>query len=308
MRGAAGRPEMLLATGIPAAPPTAVTTLPARAGIGFKPEHAEELMLAGSSIGFLEVHAENYMGAGGLPHAQLTALRERYPLSIHGVGLSIGGEAPLDSAHLDRLARLLDRYQPESFSEHLAWSTHDGHYLADLLPVAYTTETLRRVVAHVDQVQTYLGRRMLLENPSTYVAFAASDRDEIDFIAEVQRRSGCGLLLDVNNVAVTCANHGRDPFAYLDAFPVAAVGEIHLAGYAEERDSLGARLLIDAHGTPVAADVWQLYSHALKLAGPIATLIEWDNDVPALDRLVAEARLADDYLACECARRQARAA
>ncbi|HRK23460.1 MAG TPA: DUF692 domain-containing protein [Beijerinckiaceae bacterium] len=290
-----------------AAPHSPRAGLPARAGIGLKSEHSEELRKGPSSIGFLEVHAENYMGAGGQPHADLTALRALYPLSVHGVGLSIGSEQPLDATHLDRLRRVLERYQPESFSEHLAWSTHDGHYLADLLPVAYNEATLVRVVDHIDQVQTYLGRRMLLENPSTYVAFSASDWDEVDFIAEVQRRSGCGLLLDVNNVAVTCANHGRDPIAYLDAFPVAAVGEIHLAGYAEDCDSLGARLLIDAHGSPVATDVWQLYAHALTRTGPVATLIEWDNNVPALDRLIAEATMAEGYLSAAAQRRDSAA-
>ena len=296
MPRAAGLSQTAMLARPSAAPLSPRAGLPARAGIGLKPEHAEDLRQGPSSIGFLEVHAENYMGAGGRPHADLTALRALYPLSVHGVGLSIGGEQPLDTAHLDRLRRVLERYQPESFSEHLAWSTHDGHYLADLLPVAYSGATLARVVEHIDQTQTFLGRRMLLENPSTYVAFSASDWDEVDFIAEVQKRSGCGLLLDVNNVAVTCANHGRDPIAYLDAFPVAAVGEIHLAGYAEDCDSLGARLLIDAHGSPVATDVWQLYAHALERTGPVATLIEWDNDVPTLDRLIAEATMAEGYL------------
>ena len=304
MPRAAGTAQTARLASAPAAPLPSPAGLPARAGIGFKSEHAEELKKGPASIGFLEVHAENYMGAGGRPHADLTALRALYPLSVHGVGLSIGGERPLDRAHLDRLRRVLERYQPESFSEHLAWSTHDGHYLADLLPVAYTGATLTRVVDHIDQVQASLGRRMLLENPSTYVAFTASDWDEVDFITEVQRRSGCGLLLDVNNVAVTCANHGRDPIAYLDAFPVAAVGEIHLAGYAEDHDSLGARLLIDAHGSPVATDVWPLYAHALSRTGPVATLIEWDNDVPALDRLIAEATMAEGYLSAASARRE----
>lgn len=303
MPRAAGLTQIAKLTSPPAAPLPCPAGLPARAGIGLKSEHTEGLRTAPAAIGFLEVHAENYMGAGGRPHVDLTALRTLYPLSVHGVGLSIGGEQPLDTAHLDRLRRVLERYQPESFSEHLAWSTHDGQYLADLLPVAYNSGTVARVVDHIDQVQTYLGRRMLLENPSTYVAFSESDWDEVDFIAEVQRRSGCGLLLDVNNVAVTCANHGRDPFAYLDAFPVAAVGEIHLAGYAEDRDSLGARLLIDAHNSPVATDVWPLYAHALTKTGPVATLIEWDNDVPTLDRLIAEATTAERYLAAAAPRR-----
>ncbi len=277
--------------------------LPARGGIGLKPQHVAGLLEGLPDIGFIEIHAENYMGAGGPPHVHLTRLRARYPLSIHGVGLSIGGEAPLDEAHLDRLARLIDRYEPQCFSEHLAWSSHDSTYFNDLLPIVYDTPTLARVVEHIDRTQERLGRRMLLENPSTYVAFDASCRDEVDFLAEIVRRTGCGLLLDVNNVQVTCVNHGRDPLAYLDAFPMDAVGEIHLGGYAEDRDSLGERLLIDAHGSPVAADVWPLYDHALRRCGPMPTLIEWDNDVPALDILLAEMRRAAEVLVKEKARR-----
>lgn len=270
--------------------------LPPRSGIGLKPEHADGLLLK-QRTGFIEIHAENYMGAGGPPHKYLTALREIYPLSLHGVGLSIGSEAPLDADHLDRLAALMARYQPQSFSEHLAWSTHDDTYLNDLLPIAYDTATLQRVTDHIHQVQDRLKQRMLLENPSTYVAFTDSTWDEVDFIAEIARRTGCGLLLDVNNVLVTCTNHGRDPYAYIDAFPVSAVGEIHLAGYAESQDSLGERLLIDAHGTPVADDVWPLYQYSLAQAGPKPTLIEWDNDVPSLDILLQEAEKADALLA-----------
>lgn len=279
------------------------TRLPDRSGIGLKPEHVRDLLGRRRATGFIEVHAENYMGAGGAPHAFLALLRERYPLSLHGVGLSIGAEGRLDADHLDRLAALIDRYEPQSFSEHLAWSTHGDTYLNDLLPVAYTGETLRRVAGHIDEVQDRLGCTMLLENPSTYVAFAASDWSETDFLAEIVRRTGCGLLLDLNNVQVTCTNHGLDPVGYLDAFPVAAVGEIHLAGYAMDRDSLGARLLIDAHGTPVADDVWALYRHTLMRTGSRPTLIEWDNDVPPLTTLLAEAAKADIALEAEARRR-----
>ncbi|MBK9082483.1 MAG: DUF692 domain-containing protein [Rhizobiales bacterium] len=280
-----------------AARPLAESRLPSRAGVGLKHEHAAELIAARPDLGFLEIHAENYMDEGGPPHAWLTALREIYPVSLHGVGLSIGGEQPLDEAHLDRLAELLARYQPASFSEHLAWSTHDTAYFNDLLPVAYDKATLQRVCDHIDRVHERLGVRMLLENPSTYVAFRSSSMDEIDFVSEVARHTGCGLLLDVNNVQVSCVNHGRDPLAYLAAFPVSQVREIHLAGYAEDADSLGARLLIDAHDRPVGADVWELYRQALRRTGPVATLIEWDNDVPALDVLLEEARKADRQLA-----------
>ncbi|HRJ68952.1 MAG TPA: DUF692 domain-containing protein [Beijerinckiaceae bacterium] len=276
---------------------SALSSLPRRAGIGFKPQHFEELSERGSRTGFLEVHAENYMGAGGPALAQLERLRRDYPLSLHGVALSIGGEGPLNLEHLTRLRILLERFQPSAFSEHLAWSSHGPYYFNDLLPVAYDGPTLDRVCEHVDLAQNTLGRRLLLENPSTYLQFSESSIDEVAFISEVARRTGCGLLLDVNNVAVSCANHGRDPFAYLDAFPVACVGEIHLAGYAEEHDTLGAPLRIDAHGSPVEPDVWALFRHILNRTGPIATLIEWDNDVPDLATLLAEAKKADACLA-----------
>ncbi|MDE2577545.1 MAG: DUF692 domain-containing protein [Hyphomicrobiales bacterium] len=275
--------------------------LPKSAGVGLKPQHGEALLRERPKLGFLEVHAENYFGAGGPPHALLTALRDIYPLSIHGVGLSIGGEGPLDESHLDALAALLARYEPALFSEHLAWSTHDGVYFNDLLPVAYNKATLTRVCAHIDHAQNRLKRPLLLENPSTYVAFCASDMDEVDFIAAVAKNTGCGLLLDVNNVMVSCVNHGRDPYAYIDALPIDAVAEIHLAGYAQDRDSLGARLLIDAHGAPVADDVWRLYAHAIARAGAMPTLIEWDNDVPDLPRLLDEAQRADATMAARAA-------
>lgn len=271
--------------------------LPARAGIGFKPQHFAGLVDGAARPGFLEVHAENYMGAGGPALRQLERLRQDYPLSLHGVALSIGGESRPDPQHLARLAQLIERFEPASFSEHLAWSSHGPFYYNDLLPIAYDQPTFDRVCVHIDITQNALGRTMLLENPSTYVAFTNSTYDEIDFVAEIARRTGCGLLLDVNNVVVSSTNHGRDPVAYINAFPMDKVGEIHLAGYAEERDSLGARLLIDAHGSPVEADVWQLYRHALALKGPVATLIEWDNDVPDLPVLMAEAARAEACLA-----------
>ncbi len=273
-------------------------SLPARAGIGLKPEHFRDIVETRPDLGFFEIHAENYMVAGGPFHHWLTRIRELYPLSIHGVGLSIGGEGPLDEAHLDRLAVLLDRYQPESFSEHLAWSSHGGNFYNDLLPAPYHATTLARVCEHIDRVQERIKRPMLLENPATYVEFAASTMAEADFIAEAVRRSGCGLLLDVNNVHVSCTNHGRDARAYIAALPLAAVGEIHLAGFAEEIDAAGAPLLIDSHGAPVAEAVWELYCHALDLTGPMPTLLERDNDIPALPVLLAEARHAGRILEC----------
>lgn len=270
--------------------------LPAGAGIGFKPAFYAGLTDGAHRPAFLEVHAENYMGAGGVPHAQLTRLRQDFPLSLHGVGLSIGGEGPIDRAHLDRLRALVDRYEPASFSEHLAWSSHETVFFNDLLPVAYNNDTLERVCDHIDLVQETLGTRMLLENPSTYVAFRNNSMDEIAFLSETVRRTGCGLLLDVNNVQVSCINHGRNPFEYIDAFPIEAVGEIHLGGHAEQQDDQGQRLLIDSHDRLIDPEVWALYARLLRRSGPLATLIEWDNDVPPLEVLMSEALLAEDML------------
>ncbi|WP_348751297.1 MNIO family bufferin maturase [Pseudomonas rhodesiae] len=271
--------------------------LPDRAGLGLKHEHFIEVLETSPDLGFFEVHAENYMMAGGPFHHYLGLIRERYPLSLHGVGLSIGGEGSLDREHLARLAALIERYQPQAFSEHLAWSSHGPVFLNDLLPLAYDSATLHRVCEHIDQVQSTLKRPMLLENPSTYLQFERSTLDETDFITEVIRRTGCGLLLDVNNVYVSCINHQCDPAAYIDALPLQAVGEIHLAGFAEDTDSLGDRLLIDDHGAPVDNAVWQLYEQVLARIGPVPTLIERDNQVPALSVLLAEGRRADWQLA-----------
>jgi hypothetical protein len=271
--------------------------LPSRAGVGLKAEHFDQILAERPDVGFFEVHAENYMGDGGPPHRRLEAIRARYPLSLHGVGLSIGAPRPLDKAHLKRLATLIRRYQPGLFSEHLAWSSHDEGFLADLLPLPLTAETLATVADHIDETQEALGRRMLLENPSTYLRFGESDIPETDFLAEVARRTGCGLLLDVNNVFVSATNHGFDPVAYLARFPWRHVGEIHLAGYAEGEDDAGRPLLIDAHDSPVRASVWALYREAIRRLGPAPTLVEWDNDVPAWPVLLAEARRAEAAMA-----------
>lgn len=276
--------------------PPASTGLPAQAGVGFKPQHFADLQSDAFPPGFIEVHAENYMGGGGLPHAQLTALRESMPLSLHGVGLSIGGEGPLDSAHLDRLGKLIARYDPAAFSEHLAWSTHDGRFFNDLLPLTYDTRTLIRVCTHIDEVQDRLDRQLLLENPSTYLEFESSTYCEPDFLAAIVRRTGCGLLLDVNNVYVSCHNNRHDPMAYLAALPLQSVREIHLAGHAVESDEDGDRILIDDHGSPVVDAVWALYAHVLARTGRIATLIEWDTHVPAYAILREEARRAQAIL------------
>lgn len=274
-----------------------VPGLPRRAGLGLKHEHFVEVLETSPDIGFFEVHAENYMVAGGPFHHYLGLIRAQYPLSLHGVGLSIGGEGPLNPEHLARLATLIERYQPHSFSEHLAWSSHGPVFLNDLLPLAYDNATLQRVCEHVDQVQSSLKRTMLLENPSTYLQFQRSTLDETDFISEVIRRTGCGLLLDVNNVYVSCINHQRNPLSYLETLPLHAVGEIHLAGFAEDTDSLGDRLLIDDHGAPIDNAVWQLYEKVLAQVGPMPTLIERDNQVPAFSVLLAEAQQAQWHLA-----------
>src|ERR1700722_8966650 len=262
-------------------------------GVGFKPEHFEAIVDTRPQLGFFEVHAENYMGAGGAPHRRLDAIRERYPLSLHGVGLSIGSPGPLDRAHLQRLPAGAQRFEPILVSQHLAWSTHEGAFLNDLLPLPYTHETVARVSEHIDEVQNALGRTILLENPSTYVVFAESAWAETDFLREIARRTGCGLLLDVNNVFVSAVNHGFDPALYLADFPLAAVGEIHLAGAADDTDDAGLPLLIDAHNSPVRDPVWSLYSTAIRRLGATPTLIEWDNDVPAWPTLLGEARRAE---------------
>ncbi len=270
--------------------------LPPLPGVGFKPAHFPAIRADATGIGFFEVHAENYMGAGGLPHVQLAALHADRPLSIHGVGLSIGGPRGLDPDHLRRLRTLCDRHAPESFSEHLAWSSHGADFLNDLLPLPYTDETLSLVCDHVDQVQDALGRRILLENPATYLTFAQSTIPETSFLTEIARRTGCGLLLDVNNVFVSCTNHGQDPRAWLADLPLGLVGEIHLAGHATETLPSGP-LLIDSHGTPVAEPVWTLYAQVIARTGPLPTLVEWDNDVPDWPVLQAEAARAGAILA-----------
>lgn len=270
-------------------------TVPARAGVGFKPEHCAAIAAGRPDLGFFEVHAENYMMDGGPALRTLEALRADYPLSLHGVGLSIGGAGPLDRDHLARLKRVADRFEPGLFSEHLAWASHGEHYLNDLLPLPYTPATLATVVEHVDQVQTALGQRVLLENPATYLTFEESEIAEVEFLRLVAEKTGCGLLLDVNNVFVSAANHGFDPRGYLTAFPIAQVGEIHLAGHTETSDG-GAPLLIDAHGSPVAEPVWTLYAEVIARTGALPSLIEWDNDVPEFAVLAAEAARADAIL------------
>lgn len=266
---------------------------PVHAGVSLKPQHYRTILETDPNVGFFEIHAENYMGAGGPPHGYLSAIRERYPLSVHGVGLSLGGAGPLDREHLSRLAAVVERYLPRWVSEHLAWSTHNGVYFDDLLPIPYTAETLDRLTHHIALTQDVLRRPILLENPATYVTFADHSWSETDFLREVVRRTGCGLLLDINNVHVSTTNQQQDAKAYLESFPLDAVQEIHLAGHTIERDADGLPLLIDTHDGPVAPAVWSLYADTISRLGPVATLIEWDAKLPALDGLLVEARKAD---------------
>ena len=271
--------------------------LPPKAGVGYKPRHLEEILASPGPVAWVEIHAENYMADGGPGIAGLKRLAARFPVSCHGVGLSIGSEGRLDAEHLARLAHLVSWLDPASVSEHLAWSGHGGDYLSDLLPLPYDEATLGRVSDHIDEAQERLGRRILLENPSHYLAFSSSTMAEIEFLGAVAAHTGCGLLLDVANVHVSAVNGACSAEAYLDAFPMALVGEIHLAGHEAEADDDGAPLLIDAHNNPVPEPVWALFARALARSGPLPVLVEWDNDVPEWLALAAEAVRADALLA-----------
>jgi hypothetical protein len=266
------------------------------AGTSFKHEHLSAILADRPQDSFFEVHAENYMGAGGPPHRALESVRRDYPVSLHGVCMSIGGPQRIDAAHLRRFAALAKRYEPALVSEHLAWSTHETTYFNDLLPLPYTEATLAQVAEHLDQVQEAIGRPILLENPSTYVLFRDSTMSETDFIREVARRSGCGLLLDVNNVFVSATNHGFSALDYLSDFPLDWVGEIHLAGHAKQTDDEGELLLIDSHDGPVADAVWTLFDIVAGRCGPIPTLVEWDSKIPDWPVLKAEATAAQAIL------------
>jgi uncharacterized protein len=266
------------------------------AGTSFKPEHLGEILAGSGARGFFEVHAENYMGSGGPPHHALESIRREYPVSLHGVCMSIGGPQPIDEAHLGRFAALVERYEPTLVSEHLAWSTHGTTYFNDLLPLPYTKATLYRVAEHLDRVQEAIGRPILLENPSTYLLFRESAMSETDFIRELARRSGCGLLLDINNVFVSATNHGFSALDYLADFPLDRVGEIHLAGHIEQTADEGERLLIDSHDGPVADAVWTLFDIVAGRGGSIPTLVEWDGKIPDWSVLKAEAVAAQAIL------------
>jgi uncharacterized protein len=276
---------------------TESANMPRRAGVGLKASHYQAILEQKPDVRWFEVHAENYMGDGGSPLHFLDVIRNDYPISLHGVGLSIGSHEPLDENHLARLKALNDRFQPALVSEHLAWSSHAGIWFNDLLPAPYTEECLSRVCDHMDRVQDVLGRPILLENPATYVTFENSTMDETDFISAVIRRTGCGLLLDVNNVYVSAVNHGYAPESYIAAMPADAVGEIHLAGHAPDTDDDGNGLLIDAHDRAIADVVWALYCNTILSMGVRPTLIEWDNDIPDWPVLMAEAQKADHIIA-----------
>jgi uncharacterized protein len=263
-------------------------------GIGLRSLHVAEVLATRPAIDWLEVHAENYMGGGPAVRA-LERVRREYPVSIHGVGLSLGSADGLDAVHLERLAGLVERLQPALVSEHLSWSVTGGAYLNHLLPLPYTEETLAVVSEHVERVQERLGRRLLVENPSRYLRFAESPMPEAEFLNALVRRTGCGLLCDVNNVYVSCQNLGGDAAAYLDAIEPAAVAEIHLAGHAVN-DADGRAILIDDHGSRVAEAVWRLHARALARFGAVPTLVEWDTDVPPLAILLEEAAKANVML------------
>jgi uncharacterized protein (UPF0276 family) len=266
------------------------------AGASFKHEHLTAILAEGGQDGFFEVHAENYMGAGGPPHHALERIRRDHPISLHGVCMSIGGPQPLDRTHLQRFRALVERYEPALVSEHLAWSTHETTFFNDLLPLPYTRATLARVSDHIDEAQVTIGRPILLENPSTYVVFRESTMSETDFVRELVSRTGCGLLLDVNNVFVSATNHGYSALGYLVDFPIEHVGEIHLAGHAEQADDEGDLLLIDSHDGPVADAVWKLFEIVVGRCGPIPTLVEWDSNIPEWPVLKAEAAAAQAIL------------
>ena len=261
------------------------------AGLGFKPQHFDEALASPAAGLWFEVHAENYMVEGGPRLAMLEALRRERPLSLHGVGLSLAGAEEPDRVHVARLKRLADRYEPFLVSEHLAWSRLGRTCFPDLLPFPRTGEALRRIARNIDIVQSALGRQILIENPSLYIAIDGHDWSEAEFLAALVRRTGCGLLLDVNNVWVSANNMGFDPYDYVAAIPAHAVGEIHLAGHSED-PAEGASLLVDSHDAPVVEPVWSLYRAALDRLGRRPTLVERDGNVPPFDELMAERNCA----------------
>jgi uncharacterized protein (UPF0276 family) len=281
-----GRPENTVGISRP---------IPARAGIGLRAQHHEDLLRDRPAIAWLEAHSENYFADGGAQIDYLDRLRSLYPLSLHGVGLSIGSTDPWNREHLRKLKRLIRWSEPQLVSEHLSWGSAGGVYLNDLLPMPYTEEALGHLVARVGELQDFLGRQVLIENVSSYLQYSGSAMAEWDFIAALAESSGCGLLLDINNIYVSARNHGFDPFRFVSSLPLDCIREIHLAGHCVNRYG-EMEILIDTHSTHVCAEVWNLYTHVLTRSGAIPTVIEWDTDIPALKVLVAEAEQADGYL------------
>jgi len=271
--------------------PTQQSKLPASAGIGLRDPHHAQVLATRPATGWLEVHSENFFGSGGEPLHVLEQLRHHYPISLHGVGLSLGATDPLSLSHLQKLKNLIARIEPAAVSEHLCWSSVAGTYLNDLLPVCYNQSALDWICNRIDAAQEYLGRQIWIENISSYLQWKHADMTEWDFVAALSRRTGCGLLLDINNVYVSACNHGFDARSYIDAMPAASVMEIHLAGHEHDSD-----VLIDTHSRPVCAEVWELYAMALQQLGAKPTLIEWDNDIPALEVLLAEAAKAQAHI------------
>jgi uncharacterized protein (UPF0276 family) len=269
------------------------TPVPASAGIGLRAVHHRDLLETRPALAWLEAHSENYFAAGGPVVDCLERLRANYPLSLHGVGLSLGSTDPLDEAHLQNLRRVIARFEPGLVSEHLSWSSFGGRFANDLLPLPYTEEALAHVSTRIARVQDRLGRQILIENVSSYLQFASSEMPEWEFVAGVAARSGCAILLDLNNLYVAASNHGFEAAQYLEAMPVAAVQELHLAGHSSVAIDGGRELLIDTHGGPVCNAVWDLYRASLRRFGPLPTLIEWDTDIPPLAVLGAEAAKAD---------------
>jgi uncharacterized protein len=276
------------------------------AGVGLKRQHAQDILEGDAAVDFFEIRGEDYMGAGGPPHSLLRLVRQRYPISVHGAGLSLGGEQRVDRAHFRRLRDLIDRYQLCLVSEQLGWSMHDGVFFSELLPLPYNDEVLDRVCNRIDDVQRTLGAQLLLENPPAYVAFEASTMSEVEFLRRIVRLTGCSLVLDVGHVYVSAINQQFEPMEYVDAFPLEHVRKIHLAGHSEESDDDGSRLLIDDHGCAVPQVVWALYRRVLARVGPCPTVIEWDNNIPDFPRLAAETALAKDALQFEANRRARR--
>lgn len=281
---------------------------PRSAGVGLRLPHLAEVAATRPSAAWFEVHPENFLAN---PHALelLQDIARDYPISVHTVGVSIGSAGGIDRSHLQRVRRLVDALDPFLVSGHLAWSTHAGEYLNDLLPLPYNEETLRLVTRHIDEVQQGLGRAYLVENPSNYVGLATSNMTEVEFLSELVHRSGCRLLCDVSNIHLSAHNMGFDAYAYIDALPARAIGEMHLGGFALEDDegNPGSTLLVDTHSTAIAEPAWKLYAHAIRRFGLQPTLIEWDNEIPPLETILLEAVMADSLAETALDRRRQRA-